>query len=213
MSKLNTKWLRANFQGKQAVIFDIGCADLGDTVNMQRAVRDGLFYAFECNDYFREANEARAVKHNISYHHVALSDTYGVTQFYPSASLNNQAWPWSGSIFAPGARLQVTKWRWGEPYTITTTTLKDFCDTHKTRPDFLHIDVQGAEHKVMSALGEYRPAAVWAEVSEFTAYQTDTTCLDFDKTMTELGYTKQYANATDALYFHHTAPLTPYAPR
>jgi hypothetical protein len=106
---------------------------------------------------------------------MAMSDTVGTLTFYPSAVLDGQEWPWSGSVCEPGPNLLNERWKWGNGYTVPSTTLEAFCTEYNVSPDFIHIDVQGAEYKVFSAIGNLRPSIVWAEISEFHMYKTGTT--------------------------------------
>jgi hypothetical protein len=92
------------------------------------------------------------------------------------------------------------RWKWGNGYTVPSTTLEAFCTEHNVSPDFIHIDVQGAEHKVFSAIGNIRPSIVWAEISEFNMYDTGTTYDDFRTLLESLGYSEKFKDSWDALY-------------
>jgi NDP-sugar pyrophosphorylase family protein len=49
MSELNLNWLEENFKNKEIVVFDIGSANLHDTVRIKQVLPDAKFYSFECN--------------------------------------------------------------------------------------------------------------------------------------------------------------------
>lgn len=210
MSNLNLFWLKENFASKNSVILDIGCADLHDTINMKQFVPDATFYAFECNPIWLESNIDKSKQHGIHYHHVALSNVEGETQFYPSKSLDGQEWPWSGSILQPGNNLLNERWDWKDTVTVKTINLEKFCNSQNINPSFIHIDVQGAEQKVLSAMGDYRPFAIWAEICEFYMYESETTLNNFNSIMESMGYDQVYIDDYDALYVYKNARLTPY---
>jgi len=98
MSNLNLNWIKENFQNTNIVVFDIGCANMGDTIKMKAAISHGVFYAFECAEVWHESNLKKALVHKINYYHLALSDIDGIEIFYPSNVFQGNAWPWSGSV-------------------------------------------------------------------------------------------------------------------
>jgi FkbM family methyltransferase len=199
MSNFNLNWL-ANNLNPNAIIFDIGAADLNDTRNIKAKIPSATIYAFECSKFWEQNNKQVAVKHGINYFHVAVSDIVGTLTFYPSDILDGKEWPWSGSVCEPGPNLLNERWKWGDGYTVDSVTLESFCEEHNVRPDFIHIDVQGAEHKVFSAIGNLRPKIIWAEISEFNMYDTGTTYDDFRTLLESLGYSEKFKDSWDALY-------------
>jgi FkbM family methyltransferase len=209
MSNLNLEWLARNLPA-DATILDIGCANMSDTVNMKRYIPNGQFHAFECAESWKAWNESEAIKHSINYYHMAVSDTIGELTFYPSGSLDGQEWPWSGSVCEPGPNLLNERWTWNQGYTVPSTTLEAFCIEHNVNPDFIHIDVQGAEYKVFSKLGVIRPLLIWAEVSEFHMYKTGTTLEGFQGLMQSLGYKEIFRDSCDALFVLQSSGITEY---
>lgn len=199
MSNLNLNWLAKNLN-PNAIIFDIGAADLNDTRSIKAKLPLATIYAFECSNTWKTQNNQFAVEHGINYYHIAISDTIGTLTFYPSSVLDGLDWPWSGSVCEPGPNLLNERWKWGDGYTVPSTTIETFCTEHTVSPDFIHIDVQGAEYKVFSAIGNLRPSIIWAEISEFHMYNTGTTYNDFHTLMKSLGYTEQFKDNHDALY-------------
>ena len=199
MSNINLKWLSENLK-PNAIIFDIGAGDLHDTCLIKAEMPSATFYAFECSKSWEESNKIVAVEYGINYFHIAVSDIVGTLTFYPSSTLNGQEWLWSGSICEPGIALLNKQWKWGNSYTVNSTTLNKFCSDYNVNPDFIHIDIQGAEYKAFSAIGHYRPTIVWAEINEFDLYKTETTYDKFHTLMESLGYTERFNNNLDALY-------------
>lgn len=211
MSSVNLHWLAQNFAGQDPVIFDIGCANMSDTLTFKKTLTyykspKAKFYAFDCNQTWLEQNTLTARQNNIEYHQLAFSDVDGTVTFYPSEQYQDRQWPWAGSIFKPGAF--YTKWTFGQGYTVDSSKLSTFCDAHNVVPDFIHIDVQGAEFKILDNL-TVRPKCIWTEICEFQRYEnTQVTYYDFDKMLCKQGYKLLYRNAHDALYvdsaFSHT---------
>jgi FkbM family methyltransferase len=209
MSNLDLKWLANNLK-PNAVVFDIGAADLNDTRRIKDSLPSATFFAFECATIWEDHNKQTAVEHDINYYHMAMSDTVGTLTFYPSAVLDGQEWPWSGSVCEPGPNLLNERWKWGNGYTVPSTTLEAFCTEYNVSPDFIHIDVQGAEYKVFSAIGNLRPSIVWAEISEFHMYKTGTTYDGFRSLIESLGYTERFKDNCDALYILNKFAATEY---
>ena len=210
MSNLNLNWIKENFQDKNIVVFDIGCANMGDTLRMKESLPHAIFYAFECAEVWRESNSKKAPAHEINYFHLALSDVDGTQTFYPSNIFQGEKWPWSGSVCKPGEYLQNDTWEWGEGYTVPSTTLETFCNDHNIIPNFIHIDVQGAEYKVFSKLGTIRPKCIWAETSEFHNYETGVDYETFHNLMVNYGYQQIYKDDWDSLYILKNLKFTDY---
>lgn len=209
MSSLNLSWLRENMPN-DPVIFDIGCADLHDTIQIKNTVPSSTVFAFECSNNWPN-NGNRALEHGINYFNMAMSDSEGVLNFYPSGTLDGQTWPWSGSVCSPAEPLINDRWTWQQPYQVKSTTLNSFCKEHGIKPDFIHIDAQGAEYKIFLNLDpNNRPLAIWAETTEFQCYNTGVTLGQFNELMSSLGYNEFYKGPSDSLYVLNGTSLTAY---
>jgi len=210
MSNFNLNWLTENIHNTP-IIFDIGCADMSNTINFKKKFPQSIVYAFECAEVWKSQNLEKAKVNDINYFHTAISDNTGYLKFYPSIELNGTQWPWSGSICKPGTELINESWKWGSPYTIESITLNDFCKINSIIPEIVHIDVQGAEFKVFQDLKkEFRPLIIWTEVSEFHLYQTGNTYEDFRNLMISLSYREQFKDNWDALYVLNNIFVTEY---
>jgi FkbM family methyltransferase len=203
MSDLSTDFLVSNFYGKEINFFNIGCSDLGDTIDFKSYLPNAKFYAFECNENFREGNKVRAAEHGINYFHYALSDVEDKIIYYPSETLNGQKdWYISSSTLKP-IPTKYFNLTYGEPYFVQSIVLDKFCDENNVSPDFVHIDVEGAEYKVLGKLGKYRPLCIWSEICAFDVfYESGNSYEDFDNLLYGYGYTKLYSSNNDALYIH-----------
>jgi FkbM family methyltransferase len=207
MSELSLPWLSENFL-KNNVIFDVGCADMGDTVTWKSLLPDNTYYAFECSQAWKEHNEHTAAQLGINYFHVAMSDHCDGVQFYPSDKCDGKEWHWSGTTFEPG---HLDNLQWGSPYTVASTTLNEFCKTHDITPDLVHIDVEGGEFAVLNNMDPtVRPKAIWAEICILSLHNTNTNYDKFNAMMLSQGYTQIYISTQDALYVRHDVSLTKY---
>lgn len=207
---INLNWLTKNLK-EDSIFFDIGCADLSDTVRIKESFKKASFYAFECAESWKTQNVINAKEHSINYFHMAVSCDDNPKMFYPSDSVNNIVWPLSGSIFPPAQPLLTEEWKWKSSYIVDCISLNTFCETHNIKPDFIHIDAQGAEYDIFKNLKhEYRPAIIWAEISAFQLYHTGVSYKDFYEMMNSLGYNEIYKDTDDGLYVMNNNECTPY---
>lgn len=199
MSNFNIKWIRENFS-KDLTIFYIGAADLTGVINFRHYLPESNLFAFECSNYWIEKFPIREqAKHfNINYNQIALSDQIGKINFYPCVKYKENDWPVSSSIYEPTDSLNYLQFE--KPITIESNTLENFCAQTNTYPDFIHIDVQGAEFAILSHLGKNLPKAIWAEICEFENYKTGVKYVNFKELMRSLGYELFYRDGPDELY-------------
>jgi FkbM family methyltransferase len=209
MSDIKLKWLADNFSTEPCVIFDIGCADVtGDAATFSQLLNSRV-YAFECSHSWKEHNELYAKQLGIEYFHVAIADHNDGVVFHPSDKNQEQEWPWSGSIYKPTEYLSSTGLTWKETYTVPSITLNDFCATHNVVPDFIHIDAQGAEYSIFKDM-KICPKVIWAEISAFEIYETETSYQEFNDMMLSYGYNQEYSDNHDALYVLDSLNFTSY---
>lgn len=205
MTDINIDWLAENFPNN-CVIFDIGCANLGDTVAFQMRMPDNIYHGFECSHAWKDNNIMISNHHAINYHHIAMSDNNNGLTFYPSKTFNGEEWHWSGT-FKPTHQNNL---EWGEPYTVESITLNDFCKNNNIKPDFIHIDVEGHEHSVLCNMDiDIKPKAIWAEICILHSHSMNSV-QEFNDMLSSQGYTQVYSNFQDALYVLDNSNLTPY---
>jgi FkbM family methyltransferase len=201
MSKINLNWLKNSFNVTHPVIFDIGCANMHDSIMFKKHIQNSSVYAFECEDVWKPQNLITAKENNINYFHLAISHDDNPIVFYRSDTLNSEPWQWSGSIFPPADGLLTDVWKWKKSYTVNSISLNTFCKKYNVTPDFIHIDAQGAEYSIFKNLEpDYRPSIIWAEISAFSMYHTGVSYNDFYQLMISLGYHEIYKDSDDALY-------------
>lgn len=214
MTALNLNWVNDNFNKENLVVFDIGAADMEVSKSIRHMIPSAKLYAFEAFDYWHTENEKTAIKLDINYNKVAVSDIDGTIIFHPCLTQHGQNHPFSGSIFRPmDYHTELHEQVYGDPITIDSIRLETFCKEHNITPDFIHIDVEGAELKVFQNIGEYKPKCIWAETCAFGCYDTNITIDDLDSLLSELGYYKVYQSNADTLYCQTAFEITPYIPQ
>ena len=210
MSNINFDWIEENVKST-SVIFDIGCADMHDTVIFKQKLPLTKIYAFECEAHWQIKNHQVAIDNNIYYFNKAVTDFDGEIFFYPSEQLDGMDWKWSGSTSAPSKELLNHRWRWGAPYAIKSVSLNTFCNEYNIIPDFIHVDAQGAEYNIFKDMNnDIRPQIIWTEISEFHMYNTGVSYDDFKKLLESKDYIELYKSNNDALYVLSTLKVTPY---
>lgn len=214
MTNLNLNWVKENFNKENLVVFDIGAAEMEVSKMIRQMIPTAKLYAFEAFDFWHERNEESSLKYNINYFKVAVCDKDGTTIFHPCLTEHGRNHPFSGSIFKPmDFHTKYHEQVYGDPITIDSIRLETFCKEHNITPDFIHIDVEGAELKVFQNIGEYKPKCIWAEVGVFNCYDSNTSLKEFNQLMKNMGYYMVYGppeNNADALYCLTDFKITPY---
>lgn len=216
MSFLNTNWVIDNFSKKENfTFFEIGSAQLGNTssiAKVKNSLPGGKYYAFEAASHWHEQNELNAIKLGIEYFKYAICDVDGDVLFHPSLTQNGEEHLWSSSIFNLDTNSNTFGKEYGEPYLVKAIRLETFCKNLNVFPDFIHIDVEGAELKVFQNIGEYKPKCIWTEIGAFKHYDTGTTFEEFNAYLEQLGYYKVFTEShqNDALYCQVGFDITPY---
>ena len=90
-----------------------------------------------------------------------------------------------------------------------------FCNDNNISPDFIHIDVEGAEYNVFMKLGEHRPKGIWVEMIGYRYYQngrsdrSEIEDIDYelDDLLKSYGYYAAFQSNDDWLYLHKDAEL------
>jgi FkbM family methyltransferase len=148
MNKLEIKKL---INKENPMIFEIGCADGGDTLEFINTFNDLEIYCFE-----PEPKNIKLVKEKINYpkHHLfegVISDVNGELIFNRSRTDNPNDLSYSGSIKKPKEHLNEWSFiKFDEQITVKSITLDKFCEDKKINLiDFIWADVQGAEENLI----------------------------------------------------------------
>lgn len=197
------------FQNKRdIVIFDVGACNFHDSLYFREYFPFAQIYAFEPDRINLQNFSSKASDSHIHILPIALSDNDDSVIFYPSVSYTGNEHRASGSILKPKTRPGTSEGVHHESlifdlqgYPVQTVRIDTFCNLNEiAHIDFLHMDVQGAESKVLKGLGAVRPTFVFAETCEFDTYESDTTSESFEQLIYDLGYEPVKRFRDDTLY-------------
>jgi FkbM family methyltransferase len=148
MNKLEIKRL---INKENPTIFEIGCADGGDTLDFINTFENLKIYCFE-----PEPKNIKLVKEKINYpnHFLfegVISDVNSEIIFNRSRTDNPSDLSYSGSIKKPKEHLNEWSFiKFDEQITVKSITLDKFCDDNNIDIiDFIWADVQGAEENLI----------------------------------------------------------------
>lgn len=136
------------------IIFEIGCADGGDTEDFVKTFFDTDFhlYCFEPEPTNVEIFKNRKFDENVFLFEGAVGDYEGTTNFNRSRDhIDLNCLRYSGSIKKPKEHLnEWTTIIFDEEIEILITSLDGFCEKQNIEHiDFIWADVQGAEDKLI----------------------------------------------------------------
>lgn len=192
------------FRKKEAIrILDIGGCEGEDSIKYSRMFPNAAVYVFEPlpknQERIRE-NLRNYQRNNIELIPVALSDEAGTQDFYVSSGFpeyedKEQDWDFgnkSSSLLAPDQHINTVPWlRFNEVITVPVMRLVDFMRQKNIGEiDFVHMDVQGAELKVLAGAKEKirNIKAIWLEVANISLYQGQPLRDQIENFMLEQGF-------------------------
>jgi FkbM family methyltransferase len=224
--------LRLFRPGDPLVIFDVGACESEDSIRYSRLFPNARVYAFE--PLPSNAAKARELLREYGADHVtlvelALSDRKGSATFHVSSGTPPDIdapknWNFgnkSSSLLPPHKHLEMASWiEFKETITVQTARGRDFCrDAGLPRVDFMHMDVQGAELKVLAGfeLPRFPVGAIWLEVSLSELYAGQPLLPEVVAYMRKAGFLLYHLDLPgeqgDALFVHwklllrHPGPL------
>jgi len=187
------------------MIFDIGACEGEESVRYSRCFPKAKIYAFEplpANQRLIRINFDRFKIEGAVLVPIALSDKPGFAEFHvssgrPPVAFAGEQWNYgnkSSSLLPPASTEPMFGWvRFDEKITVKTDTMDSFVATNGIkRVDFIHMDVQGAEHLVLQG-GTKSLAittAVWLETSKVELYRGQRLRRETEKAMKEAGFLK-----------------------
>ena len=210
-------------------IFEIGACEGEDTVKYARAfpgVRLFLFEPLPANADRIERLLAQDSSIKASLFRVALSDQTGTATFHVSSAAKGtesepSAGKWAGnkssSLLAPrDDKPAALQWLdFAETIEVPTEKLDSFCERNAvSHIDFIHMDVQGAELKVLAGAKRMLPRirAIWMEVAFEATYEGQPLEPETTRWMAERDFRKihqvSYGPEGDALYLNMRLPLS-----
>lgn len=190
------------FEADEALtIFEIGACEGLDTVRYARRFPNATIYAFEpvpANvDALRKLLDEQRVR-NVYVVESAVSDTNEPALLHLSSTTAGHEsegdWDYgnkSSSLLAPDQHLKRYEFiAFNETISVPSTTLKRFCTEHAIQSvDFVHMDVQGAELRVLAGADMETVGAIWLEVSKVQLYAGQPLVKDVQVFMKKHGFT------------------------
>jgi FkbM family methyltransferase len=210
--------LLPNIKETPMTFFDVGANSFSFGFRAKQIYPNATVYGFEADTEVFKAtikNKRISAALGLHYFNKAVSNTNGIAHFYPSLKFGDKEHRASGSLCMPVVDEATNKMLNGYRslefdmlgYTVETVRLDSFCvNNDVSKIDYLHIDVQGAEDKVILGLGELRPTYIYAETNLFgtSLYKTTTTLAKFDDMLTSLGYNLFDRTHSDTMYVLNT---------
>ena len=161
-------------------ILDIGSYNGSDAIILSRIFSKATIYCFEAdNNNFKKLVENVQFNKRIVPINIAVSDKEEVLEFYPSDGKNNEEdFKGSGSILKPTSKHSEI---WGnlvfnDPLKVKAVSINSWAKANNINQiDFVWMDVQGAELKVLKGFEELLPTtkAVILEIWDNTDYYQD----------------------------------------
>jgi 2-O-methyltransferase len=188
------------------VIFDIGACEGEDSIRYAREFPNARIYAFEpvpSNMATLQRQLAAYGASHVRAFPLAMSDERGTATFHvssgsPEGLPKSQDWEYGNksSSLLPPAELSVHyPWlKFELAIEVPTETLAHFCAAHSIdRIDFIHMDVQGAELKVLHGAGELlqRVRAIWLEAESVPLYAGQPLAGEIQAFMEARGFVKR----------------------
>jgi len=207
IQKLNERFSK----DEKLTMFDIGSCDFTEAMHLKQLFPNADVYGIEADKTNFDRHSQKAINNKVKPFNLAFADFDGTTTFYPSLFETEKKidWRFAGSIIKPILR-ENTNLAINHPVTyddkgveVETMRIDTFCKKHSiTKIDFIHIDVEGAEDKVLSTLGELRPQFIYAETWHFQVknYDNKINLEEFNKLLESLGYEILQRFTYDTLY-------------
>jgi len=185
------------------VIFDIGACEGEDSIRYARRFPRAHVYAFEPlpeNQRLIRDNFDRYQAINVELIPIALSDRAGNADFHvssgrPQEEFSGRDWNYgnkSSSLLPPASGQPMFGWiEFKSAISVACDTLDRFCAARSiSRIDFIHMDVQGAEHLVLDGAKDMLPrcGALWLEVSNREFYRGQKLRGDLEALMRQNGF-------------------------
>lgn len=202
-------------------ILDIGGCEGEESIRYSRLFPRASIFVFEPlpqNQDLIRINIQKYSAENVRLLPIALSDRDGVEKFYvssgqPEEKTKEMDWDFgnkSSSLLPPDKHTEIVPWiKFNNVMEVDTKTLDRVMEElNISEVDFVHMDVQGAELKVLSGanMGLRRIKAIWLEVSDVTLYKDQPRRVDIEKFMKTNGFylvkTSMHGGIGDQMYLN-----------
>jgi FkbM family methyltransferase len=190
---------------KSLVIFDIGSCEGEDSIRCSRIFPNARIFAVEAlpnNLALIKANLDKYAVNNVEVLPFALSNETGTCNFYvssgqPEDSEKDRDWDYgnkSSSLLPPNKHLEIVPWvKFQNTINVETKTLNNVCvEKNIASIDFIHMDVQGAELKVLIGADELikKIRVIWLEVEAIELYENQPLKQEVEKFMRDKNFRK-----------------------
>jgi len=190
-------------QAERLTLFDIGACECEDTVRYARLFPQGHVFAVEALPenipLAKQTLEHYRIK-NATLIPTCLSDEKGVATFHvssgsPEGIPDQHDWNFgnkSSSLY-PSGKLNTSWLKFNRTIEVKTETLADLCRSlNLEKIDFIHMDVQGAELKVLNGAGGLLKATrvIWLEVENIELYEGQPLKPEIESFMAKQGFSK-----------------------
>lgn len=220
---LSEKFLKKYFNTNDPItIVEIGACEGEDTIRFSRLFPRANIYSIEAlpeNFDLLNSNLKKYDIQNVKTFNLAISNFTGIAQFHissgnPITKKPDEAWNYgnkSSSLLAPKNVSDKHTWlEFNKTINVTTQTLDQFCKENEINEiGYLHVDVQGAEGKVIegstSIISKVNLAMLEVEESEF--YENQIVRKDLELLMRENGFSileSAIANESGDIVFKNT---------
>ncbi|MDG2433720.1 FkbM family methyltransferase [Flavobacterium sp.] len=184
-------------------IFDIGACEGEETIRYKKIfplASVDLFEPLPKNQELILENIKKNNLKNVRLHPIALSDVNSFTKLYISSGRPNEIqanldWDFgnkSSSLLAPELNNMPEWLHFNEEIEVQTKTLDSFLvENNIDSIDFVHMDVQGAELKVLEGAKEklQNIKSIWLEVANIELYKTQPLTSEIEVFMQENNFT------------------------
>lgn len=220
-SAITSDLLRLFNKNENLNILDIGGCEGEESIRYSRLFPNASIVVFEPlpkNQILIENNINKYNATNVKLLPIALSDKSGIEKFYvssgqPEEQKENLDWDFgnkSSSLLPPDRHTEMVPWiKFKEAIDVRTENLQNVLGQLKINVvDFIHMDVQGAELKVLTGAGGMLKniKAIWLEVADIKLYKDQPIRMDIEKFMKENNFflvkTNLYGGVGDQMYLN-----------
>lgn len=222
-SPIKKDLLRLFNKEEKLTIFDIGGCEGEDSIRYSKIFPLASIFVFEPlpnNQALINRNLVQYEVKTVELCPIALSDSEGVQDFFvssghPDSQPINDNWNFgnkSSSLLPPNDKMELISWlKFETVIKVNTDTLNNFSKNHNIDIiDFVHMDVQGAELKVLKGAGSYlrKIKVIWLEVSDISLYKYQPLRTDIEQFMNNSGFklikTELKDNFGDQMYINQS---------
>lgn len=201
-SPLKKELLKLFKKDEKLKVLDIGGCEGEESIRYSRIFPFSTIYTFEPlpeNQKLITANIKKYQVKNVDLVPKAVSDIDGNSQFnvssgHPDHILNELDWDFgnkSSSLLLPELTNNHSWLRFEKQINVETISLNSFFIANQIdEVDFVHMDVQGAELKVLEGAKDFitKIKAVWLEVAEIELYKSQPLKVDIERFMKQKGF-------------------------